>query len=245
MIRNILLFSLVFGISIQVNASSIQNVSEDLSEPGLDFKLSYQKVTAKVVTARDVINKSLRDKFIEIACSASDALEENTVYDTQIVAKAVAVNKNYVGFEVSGSEYCGGAHPSHFIFHLTYDAKTGEEVEMDKEVPRQAVGDITDWEDREKLQMELAEVIYKNLANATDQDMDNDCYSLELDSATDIIDGIAMYSPSISGLSKNKKVILQTSPPHAAFACALTVVVDYSRVKKFITPTGKLSQWLK
>jgi len=37
----------------------------------------------------------------------------------------------FLTIEMSSGDYCGGAHPYHDMFHLTYDRVTGEEVKID------------------------------------------------------------------------------------------------------------------
>ena len=143
-------------------------VEEDISEKNSTQKITWDKLADRAVPAAAAINQALRAELVDQACGASD--EPDRSYDYEATATVTEVNENYVSYTVYASSYCGGAHPNHGTYHDTFNSKTGEQLEFDKEVPRQNTdGANVDWDAFEKYQRELAETMFSEIKSSNSQ----------------------------------------------------------------------------
>lgn len=244
---------LVIALALLISAASasadqFKTVSKDISSTNYIASISYPQLLNPSVPAYKKINKNVVTNLTESGCDAEYAAESENTQDYYGSARIVALNQLYVGFEVTHSSYCGGAHPNYGTYHLTFDAQTGKEVDMHNEVPAQNFDGDINWDEFGKYQEELAEIIYKNMdlvkMDYSDEGFESDCLSSE-DGKTAAIEQIVMLFPTISGLAKDKKVIIGTSPAHVATVCAFSIRVPFSEVKKYFKKDGKVAQWLK
>lgn len=231
-----------FAATVALAATPTTKVEEDISEKNSTQKITWDKLADDAAPAAAAINAKLRAELVEQACGASD--EPDRSYDYEATATTTDVNANYVAYSISVSSYCGGAHPNYGTYHQTYDAKTGEALDLDKEVPRQSTdGDNVDWDAHDKYQQELAEVMLAE-AKASNSTALKDTQCFEDMSDADVVQQIKDFWPSISGVS-NGKVITSISPPHVATPCQFDLPVSVQAVDKFLAPDGKIKQWLK
>lgn len=217
-------------------------VEEDISEKNSTQKIAWDKLADSAAPAAAAINADLRASLVESACGASD--EPDRSYDYDASASAIEINGNYVAYKISVSSYCGGAHPNYGTYHETYDAKTGEKLDLAKEVPMQNYDGDVDWAAREKYQQELAEIMFREAtASGSTALKDTECF--EGMSDADAIQQIKDFWPSISGLGQNNKVITSISPPHVATPCQFDLPVSLDSVEKFLAPNSKIKDLLK
>lgn len=233
------------------NAQSRVTATIDLSSKNYTAEVSYEVLSlTSPAKAYDVINKGVLE-IISQGCDPVDALESETGFDHFAQAKIIAENIDYVGYEVTSGNYCGGAHPNYYIYHLTFDAATGLPVDMNKEVPKQDFDNADSYpnfyDDLTVYQNELAEIIASNIKPTADKDLAGfeDCFSESGMTKAELTEELALLFPTIAGLAENKKVVLSISPPHVMAACTFSVQVPYSEVSKYIDAGSILHSWLK
>ncbi len=220
----------------------VTRVEEDISEKGSTQKISWDRLAA-FDPATKAINDAVRADLVENSCGPSDDADRS--YDYEGTAENTELNSNYISYKVTVSSYCGGAHPNYGTYHLTFNAKTGAKLDINKEVPRQNTdGDNVDWDAREKYQRELAEVMLQEAkASNSTAIKDTECYEGLTDA--EVVEQILQFYPAISGLGPDKKVITSTSPPHVATPCQFDLPVPLSAVEKFLAPDSVIKEWLK
>lgn len=234
--------AVAFAVIPPASQSQTTKVEEDISETNSTQKITWDKLEASAAPAAAAINASLRASLVESACGASE--EPDRSYDYDASATAIEINENYVAYQITASSYCGGAHPNYGTYHETYDAKSGEKLDMGMEVPMQNYDGDVDWAAREKYQQELAEIMFRE-AKASNSTALKDTECFEDMSDADVIQQIKDFWPSISGLGPDKKVITSISPPHVATPCQFDLPVSLSSVEKFLAPNSKIKTLLK
>jgi hypothetical protein len=237
--KNIVLVAAIISLSQMAHAIDVVIAKETINTNNFNSELEYPVLGFGSVDGYSVINKQVRSLASE-GCSAEDAIDASNSFYQEATTKLLTLNQNYVSYETSASEYCGGAHPNHYTVIATYDAKTGEALDMNKEVPRQSwEGENVDWKDRAAFEKDIAALIAYNSDVTADE---NGCFE---GSQAEIIEQISSHSPTIAGLAADKKVILKTSPSHAQTACALSLEVPYELVQIYIKADSKIHTWLK
>lgn len=235
---------IIFLFSAAAAADQFKTVTENLSSKNYESSIDYPVFFENSIPAYAKINETLKAQLKEYGCAPEDAAESEMTYDYTAVARVIGLNKNYVGIEVSSSSFCGGAHPNYGTYGMTFDSNTGELVDIEQEIPQQHYGDDTTPEEYDLYQNKLATLIYNNLkAAAFFEGEDAGCFDGL--SKEETISEIAMMWPYVSGLAKDKKVVLRTSPAHVMAVCELSVRVPYDDVKNLIAPKSKLHKWLK
>jgi hypothetical protein len=225
---------LSFGSS--VFAAQFKTVTENVGHGSYTATVSYPQLFSNSIPASKSINEQVRNYIVENGCDIEGLMDPNMDY--QANAKIVALNKNYVGYEVAVDSYCGGAHPNSDTYNMTFDSKTGAPVEMENEVPIQATEMTAEYQEYQRT---LATLMYNNY-NFDMSEKDEECYD---GTKEEILEVLLNYSPLVSGLAADKKVVLRIYPPHAATVCAFSVRVNYNDIKKYVDPNGSLQKWLK
>ncbi|MCC2679773.1 MAG: hypothetical protein K0R29_2349 [Pseudobdellovibrio sp.] len=221
----------------------VTTVEEDISETNSTQKITWDRLADVGSSALAKVNATVRADLVESACGASE--EPDRSYDYDATAKVIELNDKYIAYTVTSSSYCGGAHPNYGTYHLTFDAKTGEKLDLGKEVPLQNYdGDNVDWDARDKYQQELAEIMLREAkASNSTAIKDTECYE-DLSDA-EVVEQIKSFWPSISGLAPGNKVMTSTSPPHVATPCQFDLPVPLEAVEKFLAPDSKIKELLK
>lgn len=221
------LFSIfAFLFSVAASADQFKTVTYDDSSKNYYSVHTIHSLLPGSVPAFQKINDSFLSEIRSEGCDAEEAATVEMSYDYSASARIIGLNTNYVAYEVWVSSYCGGAHPNYSQYYKTFNAKTGENVDMNANVTMQ--GEDVDYEVFEKYQGELAEIIYES-GQLSQQG--NGCY----DDMTkqEVIESLQMFYPYIAGLAKGKQVVLAVSTPHAAAPCSVAVRVPLSKVQKF------------
>lgn len=227
-------------VSTATIASPWKIITEDASFgiENYEAKIQYPKIKrVSWVWASKTISKNIKANLMEYGClGEGETVDEYGAsgMDYEATAAIIGLNKNYVGIKVNFNSYCGGAHPNHGTYFLSYNSMTGEEIKMDEEVP----GNNYDNLQREEVSLALAEIILDN------SDMDSECLAGE--NREENIREIADFqSPKISGIAKDKMVVISTNVAHAMKPCEVSLRVPYSSVKSFIKSGSILHKILK
>lgn len=231
----------LLAASVTVNAASYTITTEDHSSKNYTAKIAYPVLQHGVVPASGIITTLIRTHLLDSGCGAEDAAESETGYDYDARAGVVALNPVYVGYEVAASSYCGGAHPNHGTYNVTYDSVTGAPVDLEVEIPLQNV-EKTSRKSRAAYLKQLARIVYDAMIANPRLDV-GECYKGR--ARTEVLEELESFYPEISGLARNKQVVIRTNPPHVATPCALAVRVPYAKVSTFIKPASKLHSWLR
>jgi len=251
MFRNLLAITVIATVTSQIALADsptppiapVTTVEEDISETNSTQKITWDRLADVGSDALSKINTAVRADLVESACGASD--EPDRSYDYDATAKVIELNNKYVAYTVTSSSYCGGAHPNYGTYHLSFDAKTGEKLDLSKEVPLQNYdGDNVDWDARDKYQQELAQIIFDQAkATGSTAIKDTECYEDMTDA--EVVEQIKSFWPSISGLAPGNKVMTSTSPPHVATPCQFDLAVPLEAVEKYLAPNSKIKELLK
>lgn len=231
-------------------AEQFKTVTKDYSSKNYDSTFKYPVLLQNsVAKAADKINKNFLQSLIDKGCGGDEEPTAEISFNYDISSRIVALNASYVGYEVSYDDYCGGAHPNNGTYNVTYNAVSGEEINMDQEVPVQSYDNISNPNGSfDKYQEELAKIMYANLKTATldmtDESSLEDCLGLK-DGKKAVIDQLVTMFPMISGLAKNKEVIIRTYPAHVMAICGLSVRVPFSKVEKYFKKDSVVRPWLK
>lgn len=235
-----LLSAVSFSMSI-ATAADFQRVKENISGTNSDQTIEYDALNEGAVPSAKLINSKLKSDLVEKNCGISD--ESNNTYEAE--ASLVVLTKDkYVTFNVLSEKYCGGLYPEALSYYSVFDSVTGEKIDFNKEVPVQnSSGDSVDWTARGTYQNELAAVIF-NAIPADSETLDVEgCFGGL--SKEETIQQIALYSPAVLAIVKNKKIVLGIDPPHVAAFCKFEVTVGFEKVAKYFAPKSKVRKWAK
>lgn len=225
--RAMFLLCLVLSV-FSANAAQFKTVTFDNSSKNYYSQIKVQKLLPTTVAkAYKQINADLYQMILESGCDANEAAMSESGMDYNVFARIIALNSNYVSYEISDNSYCGGAHENHSTYYQTYNAQTGEVVDIDTSIA--VPSDDVRFEDFEAYQKQLAEVIFNS---ADFKSQKNICYE-DLDKNS-TIEALAGYYPYIAALAKNKEVVISVSTPTASFSCALSVRVPMNDVAPFL-----------
>jgi hypothetical protein len=93
---------------------------EQLGDPAIN-----QTLAALVPMPGDTIDEEIMQCMAyAIAANGVDGSFEQSIIPKMAVGPFLTV-------EISSGDYCGGAHPNHDLYHVTYDRTTGAEVDID------------------------------------------------------------------------------------------------------------------
>lgn len=250
MFRNLLAITVIATVTSQMALADsptppiapVTTVEEDISETNSTQKITWDRLADVGSDSLAKINSAVRADLVESACGASD--EPDRSYDYEATAQVIELNNKYVAYKVTSSSYCGGAHPNYGTYHLTFDAKTGEQLDLGKEVPLQNFDGDVDWDARDKYQQELAQIIFDEAkASGSTAIKDTGCFEDITDA--EVVQQIKEFWPAISGLAPGNKVMTSISPPHVATPCQFDLPVDLSAVEKYLAPDSKIKELLK
>jgi hypothetical protein len=237
-------------------AASFKSEVVELEEKGVySVYAKYPQIfSTSVVAAYKSINDHIKVIATENCSGTVDDIKQEIEdlygkdagisYYSSITARVVGLNQNYVGVEFTSSSFCGGAHPNYATYYFTYDAKTGEVVSFEEEIPVQNISS-NEFDKFSAYQKELALLIYNEIQPeiAKNPDAFEGCYSGV--TKEEAVETLEMFFPMISGYAANKQVVLTVSPPHAATPCAFSLRVPFSKVEKYFAPNAKARLWLK
>lgn len=232
--------SLNFAVA---QAKNYQTIKEDVSEFRSQQSISYEVLESSSAPAAEVINKAVKENLLLGLCGASED-QEFPEYTYEASAKIIEENSNYIGIEVTHDSYCGGAHPNYGVYHLTYNAKTGQAVDMDVEVPQQKYND--DYVAHEKYQATLAKKMAAHIKKI-DPDLKDESFQCLVDARDNnesVAEFIANMYPTLAGLGKNNSLIATISPPHAMTACVFQLEMSLSEVESLLAPKSIIKSWL-
>lgn len=215
-----------FLFAVTVSAEQFKTVKFDDSVDNYISEITIQQILpGTVVVAYDIINQELLADIRAYGCSAEDAVEMEMAFDYTVDARIIALNQNYVSYEIAESSYCGGAHPNHGTSFKTFNSKTGALVDL--EASQVIQHSTADYDVYAQFKTELAEVAYQYGQKAL---IENGCYE---GTKEEIIETLSFFYPYIAGLADDKKVVLSVSVPHVASPCALSMNVPLSAVEQF------------
>ncbi|MBY0314663.1 MAG: DUF4163 domain-containing protein [Bdellovibrionales bacterium] len=230
-------------VAASASADQFKTVTEEFSQPKSQAEISYPVFFENSVPAFQKINADIVTHLKESSCGpVFEGEEEWREYSYNVTTRVVGLNQKYIGLEMTYDIDCGGAHPNFGFYNRTYNSQTGEVVDMGTEIPLQDF-ENEDWQAQEQYRKELAAIMYNNLGQLTDKDWEPSCY--EGMNKQETIEQIEQFWPYVSGLAKDKKVIIRLSPPHVATPCGFAVRVSYSEVQKYLAPNSILHTWLK
>lgn len=189
---------------------------KDQSKLG-DLDSSYVVFTAKAATAYEAINKQLLEAADLEIC---DTGMSDMISDNESTMKVVLVSSSFVTLQMSGSNFCGGAHPNNYTNLITFDSQTGKVQEE---------ADILDAA-KSKDYASIVQSALKKAISAKE-----DCK----DAVSDVDD---MIFPGSFALG-NKNVLVTSSLPHVASACDSTAQIPYSVLKPYLQK-GSLAEKL-
>lgn len=240
MFKIALSFVATIALSVIANAKDYSTITKDISEKGSKQTITYDQLEKGSVLAASTINKLVIDEVMYSACGASE--EPGAEYEYEATASLVELNKSkYVTYEVSFSYFCGGAHPDAGSYIVVFDAKDGEKLDLDKEVPLQNFS-LTSEEDSEKYRMEMAAILVDNMPKELKSFDGEDCFNgADRGSA---IEQITYLNPGIHGIGKDLKVVVGISPPYVAQACAFNYEIGFEKVEKYLAPNSKIRKWV-
>ena len=234
----ILTLSILLGNS--AIADQFKTVSIDQESDDYSFHISYPEFFSNSAPAFRKINQQVKDMLVEYGCGEGPEQGQPGFY-YEAHARVVGLNRRYIGLEIGMSMYCGGAHPNHGTYNMTYDAKTGEPLHIGSEFglfpwdhPERNDGKV------EAIHKKFAVIIAKQIDSSTDE---KGCYADM--SQAEIVEMFEMWYPGPSGLARGKQVVLSISPPHVAGACQISVRVNYNQVKHLLSKNSFLHRWLK
>jgi hypothetical protein len=110
------------------------------SNPAVDMtKFSAKKMEGTYFYADlndDVSPKALDINTAVRKAMTSECFSESYAEDgfSEMKATPTFLGTSYYSLMISGSEYCGGAHPNNATYFKTYNLKTGMEVKVEKEM---------------------------------------------------------------------------------------------------------------
>lgn len=203
---------------------------------GAEQRIEYDVLPQKAVPASAKIRKTVIKHLFDQQCGPS---EENTS-TYQGVARLDEVNGRFVRYKMFFDAYCGGAHPNGYIAYATFDSKSGQEVDMNQEIPVQGLS--YDSPQFNAYQNRLARLVLANLKTTTFE-YDNNCFE-DATNDEDKIEFILGLNPYIAAPKNSKTLILTIMPPHVGAACMFSTELDVSVFSKNLKPNGKLIQWL-
>lgn len=227
----IILFA--FLLTATASADQFKTVKYDDSAPNYISEITIQQLLpGTVVAAYQVINQELLADIRSYGCSSEDALEMEMTFDYTVDARIIGLNKNYVSYELSESSYCGGAHPNYTTYYKTFNAKTGQVVDMSAE----QVFDFEnmDFDLHEKYKQELAQVMYQY---GQKELLETGCYE---GTKEEMLETIGFFYPYIAGLAANKQVVLAVSVSHVAAPCAVSIRVPVAAVSSFFKKNSEI-----
>lgn len=217
------------------SADQFKTVTVDASTAKSESTYSYPELFAGSVPAYASINAQIKDSVEDGQCGEPQEPEQTYYYGAE--AKVVALNKRYVGVQITGDQSCGGAHPNYFTYFLTFDANTGNALNIEKEF-----GITEDWETNQVIQAKLAKLLAGKLP-ADDGDEAGGCF--EGLKGKDLEDQLVQFYPVVHGLAKNKTVVLGIMPPHVATVCRFEARFSYAEIKPLLIPGSFLNKLLQ
>ena len=242
MITKLLLLATVSISGVLAHADSSKMIDEKIGPAGTDQTIHYQLLSAEASPAAAAINAAIRKSLLDGSCEVQDNDPNQLYYDA--TAQIREANANYVSFEIATDEYCGGAHPNTGTYYIVSDARTGEQIDMNKEVPAQDLsGSNPDFSALDRYQKALAKKMVAALkASGSSELNENSC--LEGLSMKEKVNEIASMFPTLAGLSKGK-IIATISPAHVAAACTFEIEMSLKQVNEFIRPDSVIRSWLR
>lgn len=144
------------------------------------------------------------------------------------------ITLRWLGLRYSGSDFCGGPHPNHYVLMKTYDRDSGAEVDPSTWFKPGALA-FYDWENEldpkpaQRPVAGLSDALAKALrAHWPKREDEDECGLLEE------FDGTSWDI----GLTR-KGLVFVPQLPHVIFACTEGVVIPWSKVRPFLSDEGR------
>ena len=202
--------------------------------------ITYPLLFSNSVPAYDEINTQVNDILEGFGCQDLETATEQEPYLYDVFARIIGLNDYYVGIEVKVNIDCDAPHhPALGYYHLVFDSKNGDLIEMNDHLPYQTFNP-DEPEMIVQYQKELAEIIYDEMKSSGT--LKRSCYSNV--SKEDAIQFIEYDYPEISGLARFQNVVIKTSPTIENQDCREILRVTYDKVKQYIQKDSQLHSWL-
>jgi hypothetical protein len=229
---------LTLSLAVTAQADQFETAHIDRSITNYEFKIDLPQFNAHSVPGYSKINATLVSTIESYACDPSQDSVIPSGYYYDSTSHVVALNNKYVAVETSGDDYCGGAHPNTFDNFMTFDAQTGEVLDIAKEFGFVDYQDLTyNQAQQDALSNKVAKILLAHLP------ADNDCFK-NLSSEEKLQELQTMY-PHVAGLAKEGTVVLSVDPAHVVAACGFSVRVHKNEVAKLLKRGSYLENWLK
>lgn len=202
--------------------------------------ITYPLLFSNSVPAFAKINTQINEILERFGCQEFETATEIEPYLYDVFARIIGLNDYYVGIEVKVNIDCDAPHhPALGYYHLVFDSKNGELIEMNDHLPYQTFNP-----DKPEMivqyQKELAEIIYDEMKSSGS--LRHSCYNNI--SKEEAILYIEYDYPEISGLARFKNVVIKTSPTLENQDCREILRVTYDKVKQYIQEDSQLHNWL-
>ncbi len=237
-------FAIVFLLAL-ASASSFadqfQTVSLKKEYKGYAIDVSYPEFFSNSIPAYRQINALIYQIIVtEGGCGIEDNEEAQIAYDYYGRGRVIALNSRYVGVEVFASDYCGGAHPNHYTYFLTFDSNNGKYLDIYRELGFKRWDERDyDWEKQRERRRELSSLIVDLIPQEAKECMLATTRDERIEELTDT------FYPYPAGLAKGKTIVISTSVPHAMKPCEFSLRLSYEQLKALITPGSFLEEWLQ
>ncbi len=220
-------------------AGQYKTVTSKLSLSNYEYEVSYPAFFAGSIPGYEKINAALKETIADSGCDVNDIPVDRS-YDYGATGKVIALNKHYVGVQVSVNSDCGGVHPNYSELFYTYDSETGEALNIENEFGFVSYDDPKyDPAKDDARRLKVAKILAKYAKKGDGEGCFDDMTEKQK------IEEISTMYPTIGGLAKDKKVVVTVQPAHVAMACWFEVRVDLAVVKSLLNPASYLNTWLK
>jgi hypothetical protein len=202
--------------------------------------ITFPHLFSNSVPAYSEINNQVSFILERNGCATFETASADNPYVYDVFARIIGLNSYFVGIEVKVNIDCDSPHhPVEGFYHLVFDSKSGDLVEIDEHVPLQTFNPDAP-ELIMQYQRELAELIYDELKHSGD--LRNSCYhGITREEAVRFIE---FDYPEISGLARFKNVVIKTSPSLENQNCREILRIAYDKVSQYIKDDSQLHQWL-
>lgn len=231
---SVLLFADVLG------ADKFVTKRDTNQSPEYSNIITYPHLFSNSVPAHRKINERVLNILRANSCQDMSTATAETPYMHDVFARIIGLNRRYVGIEVRVRIDCDQPHhPLEGFYHLTFNSKTGEQIDMEDHVPLQSF-DPASPELIMNYHQELAELIYDEMRRSGS--ISRSCYGdIPREMA---IEHIAFDYPEISGLARLRNVVIKTSPSLENQECREILRVTYDQVKHYFESSSILHHWL-
>lgn len=220
------------------SADQYKTIKSESKTDKYEYAVSYPQLLPGSVPAYAAISAQIRSHITEGDCGGQPD-QEGASYYYSAEATVVALNATYVGVAVRTNDYCGGAHPNNGTYYLTYDARNGAELSIEREFGFKHYNDPEyDFEKMEARRKLLAELLVERIPAGDAKE----CYE---GTRAEKLETLSNFYPVVHGLAKNKTVVLGVQPPHVASVCAFEVRLNYAEIQHLLDRGSYLHRWLR